>query len=342
MSINGDVMGNHVSNSSFSDCWILKLDSLGNIEWQRCLGSTYLDYGENIKQTTDGGYIITGYVGYANGDVNYVIGGGDVWIVKLNNVGAIQWQNTYGGNSSDVAHDIQQTSDGGYIFAGATDSNDGDVTSNHGGRDFWVVKLNSTGVIQWQKTLGSTGIDEAYSIEITNNGDYIIAGNAQNNDGDVTNHSINPYSDYWIVKLNNIGNILWQKSLGGSYYETPYCIQETNDGGYIIAGSTGSNDGDITYNHNDYDVWIVKLSSELPTHSFINNNIISIFPNPTKDILNIQVGNVNKINIIDSFGKNILSNENSNSINVLQLQKGIYIVQFESDGKTYNEKFIKE
>lgn len=341
-STNGDVIGNHISNSSFSDCWIIKLSSSGILQWQKCLGSTYLDYGENIKQTSDGGYIVAGYVNYANGDVTFCNGGGDVWIVKLNNNGSIVWQKTYGGTSSDIAHNIIQTSDGGYIFSGATDSNNIDVTNNHGNRDWWVVKLNSAGIIQWQKALGSSGNDESYCIQQTSDGGFIIGGKAQKNDNDVTGHNLTPYDDYWIVKLNNSGNIQWQKSLGGTYYESVYSVQQTVDQGFIVLGTTSSSDGDVVGNHGDYDIWIVKMASELLIDSFNENDLFSIYPNPVKDILYTQLKDVKKIKIVDLSGKNTLSNENSNFINVSNLQKGMYIVQIEIEEKIYNEKFIKE
>ena len=124
---------------------------------------------------------------------------------------AIQWQKTLGGTGEDYAQSIQPTTDGGYIVAGWTNSNDGDVTGNHGIYDCWVVKLNPSGTIQWQKTLGGTSYDVAYSIQPTMDGGYIVAGYTASNDGDVTgNHGS---YDYWVVKLNPSGTIQWKKPL---------------------------------------------------------------------------------------------------------------------------------
>jgi hypothetical protein len=146
---------------------------------------------------------------YSNdGDVSGNHGGnGDAWIVKLNSIGEIQWQKCLGGSNLDIAGAIQPTSDDGYVMAGYTHSNDGDVSGNHGGNDdAWVVKLNSTGEIQWQKCLGGSGDDQAFDIQPTADGGYIMVGQSSSNDGDVSgNHGGN--GDAWIVKLNSTGEI---------------------------------------------------------------------------------------------------------------------------------------
>jgi len=153
---------------------------------------------------------------------------------------------------------IDQTNDNGYIIAGLTNSNDGDVTLNQGVRDYWIVKLNMTGDLIWEKSLGGSGDDRAYSIKQTSNNNYIIGGFSSSHDGDVTAN--NGDGDCWIVNLNPEGNILWQKALGGSSTDTAHNIQETIDGGFIIAGYSASNDGDVTENKGGLDCWTVKLS----------------------------------------------------------------------------------
>jgi hypothetical protein len=138
--------------------------------------------------------------------------------------------------------------------AGYTASNDGDVTGNHGGGDYWIVKLNSTGTIEWQKCLGGTNHDWARSIQQTSDGGYIVACYTASTDGDVTGN--NGGEDYWIVKLTSTGTIEWQKCLGCSNDEDTYSIQQTTDGGYIVAGITRSNDGDVTGNHGVADCFV--------------------------------------------------------------------------------------
>jgi len=252
---NGDVSGNHGGY----DYWVVKLDSIGNLQWQKCLGGSFSDWAHSIQQTTDGGYVVAGGTESFNGDVTSNHGDFDYWIVKLDNIGNIQWQKSFGGTSFDFAYSIQQTTDGGFVVAGRTNSNDGDVSGNHGGHDYWVVKLDSIGNIQWQKCLGGTDEDAANSIHQTTDGGYVVAGWTESNDGDVSGYHGN--YDCWIVKLDSGGTFQWQKCLGGTGQDYAYSIQQTTDGGYVVAGHTRSNDGDVSGNHGNYDYLVVKLDS---------------------------------------------------------------------------------
>lgn len=332
---NGDVTGNHGGY----DYWVVKLYSTGNIEWQKSLGGSDDEWAESIQQTTDGGYIVAGYTNSNDGDVtgNHGGYGYDYWIVKLDNSGNIEWEKSLGGSGNDYANSIQQTTDGGYIVAGFSDSNDGDVTGNHGHWDYWIVKLDSTGSIQWQKSLGGSAYDYAYSIQQTADGGYIVAGDSDSNNGDVSgNHG---QLDYWIVKLNSCGNILWQKSLGGSSGDYARSIQQTTDGGYIVAGFSESNDGDVTGNHGITDYWIVKLGPDnLSTNEINRKDNFSIYPNPVKDILTIEgIAPNTRLIITDLTGKTILSTtvkSRIESIDVSGLPVGVYFIN-----KT---KFIKK
>ncbi|MBL7989239.1 MAG: T9SS C-terminal target domain-containing protein [Chlorobi bacterium] len=181
---------------------------------------------------------------------------------------AIEWEKSLGGSDNDGATSIEQTSDGGYIVAGLSYSNDGDVTGHHGASDksdYWIVKLTGAGVIQWEKSLGGSGVDYASSIEQTSDGGYIVAGSSYSTDGDVISHfRAWVESDYWIVKLTNAGDIQWEKSLGGSGNDYAASIEQTSDGGYIVAGWSSSTEGDVTGHHGTHyksDYWIVKLTS---------------------------------------------------------------------------------
>lgn len=237
----------------------LVAQSAPSIEWQKALGGTHGESANAVQQTSDGGYIVAGHSMSNDGDVTGNHGGGDYWIVKLNPAGGIQWQKTLGGSNVDDAQSIRQTTDGGYIIAGSSNSGDGDISGNHGNYDYWIVKLDSNGNMQWQKSLGGSSMDIAQSIQQTSEGGYIVAGSSSSNDGDVSgNHG---GGDYWIVKLDINGNIQWQKSLGGSSSEQVNSVQQTFDGGYIIAGTTVSTDGDITVSYGNNDFWVVKLDS---------------------------------------------------------------------------------
>jgi len=255
----GDVSGNHDNSGNISDYWIVKLNSSGVIQWQKCLGGTGNDIATCAEQTIDGGYIVAGYSASNNGNVSGNHGQWDYWIVKLDTGGSIQWQKSLGGQYSDEPFSIQQTIDSGYIVAGYSTSNDGDVSSNRGGEDYCIVKLTNSGSIQWQKCLGGTSDDQANSIQQTTDGGFIIAGTSSSNDSDVSGNHGN--GDCWIVKLTSNGALQWQKCFGGTSYDWATSIQQTTDGGYIVAGTTSSNDSDVSGNHGSYDYWVFKLDS---------------------------------------------------------------------------------
>ncbi|MCX6689888.1 MAG: PGF-pre-PGF domain-containing protein [Methanoregula sp.] len=254
----GNVSGNHGGY----DYWIVKLSGTGAIQWQKSHGGSGDEKPYSVQQTSDGGYIVAGYSASHDGDVTGNHGGNDDWIVKLSSIGDIQWQKSHGGSGDDEAYSIRETTDGGYIIAGDSASNNGDVSGNHGEDDYWIVKLTSTGTIQWQKSLGGSDDDEAYSIWQTTDEGYIIAGYTVSSDGDVSiNHSDDEFCDYWIVKLTSTGVIQWERSFGGSDDDIATSIRQTSDGGYIVAGYSASTDGDVSGNHGIADYWLVKLDS---------------------------------------------------------------------------------
>lgn len=280
-SVDGDVSGNHGN----SEAWVVKLKQDGGVEWTKCIGGSADDFAYGIRQTTDGGYVVVGYTGSTDGDACFggVCGSHghlDGWVVKLKPNGDIDWQKCLGGAKQDEAYDIQQTKDGGFVVAGLTKSNEGDVSGWHAGydeytfplSDIWVVKLDKFGTIQWQKCLGGSKDDMASGIQQASDGGYVIAGRTWSKDGDVSGWHVGKdvfgdASDMWVVKLDEKGNSpVWQKCLGGSgsegyWRDEPTGVQQTLDGGYVVAGYTESNDGDVSGNHGNRDAWIVKLSS---------------------------------------------------------------------------------
>ena len=204
-----------------------------NAQWAISYGSYEPDTGYSVQETSDGGYIIVGFT------ESFGAGKADIWILKLNSDGEIEWQKTYGGDFGDEAYSIQQTIDGGYIVGGITES------FGKGKKDFWVLKLSSSGTIEWQKTYGGSGNDIARAIQQTSDGGYIITGLTESfGAGDY---------DIWILKLSPNGNIEWQKTYGDDSVNASCSIQQTNDGGYIVAG--------YTIVSNTHDMWVLKLSS---------------------------------------------------------------------------------
>jgi predicted secreted protein len=215
------------------DAWVLKLDASGEIQWQKTYGGSSNDFARSIQQTADGGYIVAGFT--------YSFGAGedDVWVLKLDASGEIQWQKTYGGSNGEEAYSIQQTADGGYVVAGGTTS------FGAGGLDVWVLKLNAKGEIQWQKTYGGSVDDFAYSIQQTADGGYVMAGS----------FGVCCY-DAIVLKLDTNGEIQWQKTYGGGSDDGVASIQQTEDGGYILTGATSYF---FSINNDNSDVWVLKL-----------------------------------------------------------------------------------
>ena len=263
-STSGDVSG---ANRGSNDGWVVKLDAAGAITWQKNYGGTANDTFYAGQQTSDGGYVVTGYVASsANGNVSGVNkGSGDVWVVKLDATGNISWEKNYGGASVDEGVFIRQTIDGGYIVAGDTMSSVSlDVTgTNKGSQDAWVLKLDASGNITWQKNYGGSGVDVLQSLQETTDGGYILAGNTTSSaSGDVSGANKGS-NDVWVVKLDASGNITWQKNYGGSGADTCKSIQKTSDGGYVLVATTASSaNGEVTgISKGGNDVWVVKLDA---------------------------------------------------------------------------------
>lgn len=258
-STDGDVTGNHGGD----DHWIIKLDSLGNMQWNRAYGGTSADKGYSILQTASGDFVFTGYEASSDGDVSENNGSADFWIVKVNSTGDIIWERSYGGSSADNPYCIIATLDGGYAVTGlsATTDGSGDVSDNHGSFDYWLTKLDEDGNLEWQKSYGGSGTEQSFGLVQNADSSYVICGYSSSpNTGMVTgNHGEN---DYWIVKADKNGELVWQRSYGGSGSDRAFGISITSDNGYIINGVSPSTDGDVTGNHGDNDYWIVKLNAD--------------------------------------------------------------------------------
>ncbi len=263
---NGDVSGNHGS----SDIWAVKIDNVGNIVWQRCLGGSNIELGASIKTTSDGGYIVAGSTSSIDGNVtgNHGTSTYDIWIVKLASIGFPMWQRVFGGSENEQCSEVLQTADGGFILAGLTDSNNGDVFGNHSSyqnpdpdtRDMWIVKLGVLGQLEWQRCLGGTANEWAQSIIQTLDGGYICTAYSNSNDFNVSgNHGNN---DIWVVKLNSTGTIEWQKCLGGNAADDAANIIQMSNCSYVLAGKSSSINGDVTGNHGQTDMWVANIDNE--------------------------------------------------------------------------------
>jgi len=201
-----------------SNILLIKTDANGDIQWAKTYGVTGTEEAYSVQQTSDGGYILAGAT---------IIGGSgnEVLLIKTDAFGNVQWAKTYGGTLADFAHSVQQTSDGGYIVAGYT-------WSFGTGGDILLIKTDANGNVQWAKTYGGTGADYAFSVRQTSDGGYIVAGR--------TNSFGAGGSDAFLIKTDAFGNVQWSKTYGEAGYDVAYSVRQTSDGGYIVAGGTGS------------------------------------------------------------------------------------------------------
>ena len=246
-------------NSEFTDdqdVYLAEISSSGELLWERRLGGSKSDGASGICSTKDGGIIVVGSTWSTDGDVTNNHGQQDVWVLKFNKNRDLEWEKTFGGSDVETAFDIQQVSDGGYIFVGYTKSQDGDISENHGQEDIWIVKLSESGEIEWERTFGGSSWDNAYSVCETHDKGYIVVGFTFSDDGDVKEK--HESADYWVLRLNNNGEMLWQKCLGGNNWDQAFSVVETDDKGFAILGTTWSDNVDESRGAGDY--WLVKLS----------------------------------------------------------------------------------
>ncbi|MBK6997149.1 MAG: T9SS type A sorting domain-containing protein [Lewinellaceae bacterium] len=260
---NGNVSGNHGA----SDMWLTKINSNGVLQWQKCYGGLDIEAVTGIDNSIDGGYIVVGNT-YSNGAKNTSQvfgnrGGLDIWVVKIDENGTLEWRQCYGGCDRDESRAIHQTSDGNYVIVGGTLSiNSGDVFGVHGDWDAWAFKIAPDGNLIWQKTIGGAGFDYLYALQETQNGELIVGGGSSSTNGDLAGANNQGGEDYWIAKLSTNGDLLWNKTYGGSDKDGVRGVCIATDGDIIVTGQTGSNDGDVTGAYGGFDAWILRLDSD--------------------------------------------------------------------------------
>lgn len=249
------------------DFWFLKIDATGTKQWDKRFGGTLGDMLEEVQETSDGGFIITGWIYAGGGDVSGTVQGERaMWVLKLDASGNKVWDKVLDGPGQDYGFSIQQLSDGGYIVGGYTMSSaSGDVTNtNHGGSDFWIVKLDASGSKQWDKLYGGIGSESLINLTKTSDGGYIAVGEQEGSaSGDVTGTNQGG-SDCWILKLDASGNKQWDKLYGGSGGDDSQIILQAPDGGYFVGGysSSVSAPGEVNPSNNGLtDFWLMKLDA---------------------------------------------------------------------------------
>ncbi len=277
--------------------------------WDTTYGGTGGELINSVLTTNDGGFLLVGSTSSNDGDINPasdpdgsgINGGGDMWVVKLDSTGMIEWQNALGGSSGDEGYFAVQNKDSSYVICGSSNSNDGDVLVGtdpdgniaHGNSDMWVVKLLKNGIIDWQNTIGGPGGESAFGIDKTFDKGYILIGSTDTTGGDITTGS-DPdgsgwhegytggggfgsfaarTSDLWVVKLDSNGNIEWQNALGGVGQEAGFTVKQSIDSGYILSGITDTASADVDAGTDaDGDGWHVGTGGAFSS-SLKNNDL---------------------------------------------------------------------
>lgn len=256
--------GDVTNNEGNSDFWVAKLDPSGTILWEKSFGFSGRDNGVSLTPTTDNGYLIVGELdvtasgGQGNSRNTNRHAGGDYWAIKLDANGTKEWSKFFGGTFTETPQGVVQTDEGDFIISGFSDSDDVDISDNKGTYDFWIIKISSAGTLLWEKNFGGSEIDEAYSIQKTTDGNFVIVGDTRSSDKDVTRN--NGGADLWLIKINTNGNLIWQKNFGGSGFDAGRAVHTTKDGGFIICGSSRSSDRDFV-NKGQNDAWILKVTT---------------------------------------------------------------------------------
>ena len=251
--------------------WISRIDSLGNIIWERTLGNTIgiLGGDQYGEATNDGGVIATAQIDSQGGDITNWNGGYDGWVIKLDNVGNTEWDVSIGSSHFEFINCIIQTNDGGYLAGlygtpnGVGGNIDCDIQS-YSTPDAILYKMDASGDEEWHHCYGGSGHDGIVRLLEIENG-YIAAAYGSSNDGDLTGSGWHGDKDVWIFKIDIDGNIIWQKCYGGSRWESPKKIFQTSDGGYIVFANSTSQDGDVVGNPSNYytnhSIWVFKINS---------------------------------------------------------------------------------
>lgn len=215
--------------------WMLKTDSIGNAQFNKTYGAGIAEEARSIVQTDDGGYMLIGDTSSPSSQ------GWDTLLVKVDSIGNMLWNKTFGGIDDDRAFYITKTNDGNFVFCGMSDSN---IT---GFLDFWLVKIDAGGNALWSKKYGGPDLDSANYVAPTADGGYVLAGSTRN----YTNRP----DDFWLVKTDSQGSMQWNKTYGGTGEESATCVLQTSDGGYALVGSTSS------VGSGSSDFWLVKTDS---------------------------------------------------------------------------------
>ena len=265
----GDLLGK--PDESF-DVWLLKFDASGNIRWNKTYGGSGDDRGKSLLEKQAGGFVVLGYKEITvTGDVSNTLSS-NIWLASLDASGSVLWEKTFGYSGNDYGTHLIQTADGGYLMVGVLDVTASGGLGNrsmqrHAGGDYWAIKLNASGNVEWQNYYGGGFTDTPYDVTVTPDGGYIIIGSSDSNETDISNNR-GSY-DFWVVKISDKGDLLWEKNYGGNQIDEAHAVLLDADGNFIVVGDTRSSDQNITSNKGGADLWVIKIS---PTGELLHEN----------------------------------------------------------------------
>jgi len=248
-------------------------DFLGEVLWVKTFGGSGDEDAVSVVQSNDGNYVVLSSTKSIDGDITgKTTTDLDFWLLKIDVNGEKIWDKTYGGSLQDKARSISKTTDGGFILSGFTASTDGDITENAGFHDYWIIKVNANGDIQWQKTYGFIGQDQAYKVIQTSDGGYLATGfldvgasEGQGNDlidpNNTDRNTLHSLGDFWAIRMDANGNKIWRRYFGGTHVEQGKDVLETEDGGFLLVGNSESSDFDVSNAHGSHDFWAIKINA---------------------------------------------------------------------------------
>lgn len=253
--LGGAFTGAHLGST---DVTVIKYDGLGNIEWKKSFGGSNDEAASRITRLSDNSHMITGFTNSPDGDFSTNNAMINAFALRISEQGGVISSYTYGGSNEDAFTGVVETNDNNLMFCGIARSSDGDISSNNGQSDFWVVKTTFEGTILWEKTYGGTAQDNAYAIVSNGDGTYTVAGGSQSSDGDFMNNYGN--RDAQIMRIDGDGNILFTKNFGGSAYDDIRDIVRTNaNDGIVAVGTTSSLDNDVSNSNGGFDAWMFQM-----------------------------------------------------------------------------------
>jgi hypothetical protein len=232
--------GGSLTAHGVGEFWGTKIDRKGNLQWRGYFGGTNNDRAHAVVPADDGGFVLSGFTESDDYDISNTRGSYDFWVVKVDHNGNLVWERSFGGTGIDIAQDIAKTDDGGYVITGNTFSDDIDVSKNNGESDMWLVKIDTTGDLVWEKTYGGTQFDAAQGVTASRDDGFIVIGNSKSSDADAGSNA--GENDIWALKTDRNGEILWRKSFGGSAIDFGFDVLETANGGIVLVGETSSTD----------------------------------------------------------------------------------------------------